>query len=391
MTASLDQGKEALRKLLDEGVKDRIFPSAQAAVVLDGEGVFSACSGDANDSTLFDLGSITKVACTALSFMSLWAEGILAPDTPLSRFFPRSPAAQAGVTLADLLYHRSGLPAFTPYFAQVMPVVPELFSPSCPANVRMDVRTTVVDAASQQPLKRSPRTAAVYSDVGFILLGEILSDAASDTLDQVHYSVLTRKLGVDLPFRRLSSLFPESPRPGAVAPTGGHRPRDPAPGQEGLWPPFPAPKPSLPGEVDDDNAWVMDGVAGHAGLFGTARELARFGHVLLEEHEGRGRIAPRELWQRALQVDRSIDGSTRALGFDTPFPKGSSAGQFIGKSGPAIGHLGFTGVSLWVDLWRRLSVALCTNRTYWGRTDGRIKDFRPRFHDLVFTTFFPHG
>jgi CubicO group peptidase (beta-lactamase class C family) len=384
------RGQEALRQLLEEGVRDRIFPAAQAAVSIEGEVVFSACAGEATDATLFDLGSITKVACTAAAFMSLWAEGRLGPDTPLSRFFRRSPAAEAGVTLADLLYHRSGLPAFTPYFAQVMPVVPELFSPSCPASVRMEVRTTVVDAASQQPLKREPRTAAVYSDVGFILLGEVLSDAASDTLDQLHRSV-SRKLGVNLLFRRLSSFSPELPGPGAIAPTGQLRPREPAPGQEGLWPPFPAPKPSRPGEVDDDNAWVMDGVAGHAGLFGTARELARFGHLLAEEHEGRGRLAPRELWRRAFQVDRSMEGSTRALGFDTPFPQGSSAGQFIGKSGPAIGHLGFTGVSLWVDLWRRLSVALCTNRTYGGRADGRIKDFRPRFHDLVFTTFFPHG
>ncbi|HEY8211408.1 MAG TPA: serine hydrolase domain-containing protein [Myxococcaceae bacterium] len=370
-----------IRALLEEGVAQRIFPAAAAVAFRDGKLAFSTAAGAANESTLFDLGSVTKIACTTSSFISLWAEGTLDPDTPLSRFFPRSPASQAGVTLGDLLYHRSGLPAFVPYFAKVMPAVPALFDPRCPASVRMDVRTTVVDAASQQPLRRDPRTAAVYSDVGFILLGEVLSDAASETLEMLHDERVVSRLGVDLHFRRLSE-HGDDPPPN-IAPTGALRPREHAPGQEGLWPPFPAPKPSRPGEVDDDNAWVMDGVSGHAGLFGSAMEVARFGQRLLEELNGAGRLAPADHWAHVLRADASVPGSTRALGFDTPGPVGSSAGELLGKPGPAAGHLGFTGVSLWVDVPRRLSVALCTNRTYFGRADGRIKDVRPRFHDLV--------
>jgi len=371
----------AIRALLEEGVAQRIFPAAQAAAFRDGQLAFSTSAGSASDSTLFDLGSLTKICCTTAAFISLWSDGSLAPDTPLSRFFPRSPASQAGVTLADLLYHRSGLPAFVPYFAKVMPAVPALFDPRCPAAVRMDVRTTIVDAASQQPLRREPRASAVYSDVGFILLGEVLSDAASETLENLHEDRVASRLGVDLHFRRLSQHV--DPPPPNIAPTGVLRPREHAPGQEGLWPPFPAPKSSRAGEVDDDNAWVMDGVAGHAGLFGNAVEVARFGQRLLEELQGANRLAPPDRWAHAFQVDTSVPGSTRALGFDTPSPVGSSAGQQLGKPGPAVGHLGFTGVSLWVDLSRRLSVALLTNRTYFGRADGRIKDIRPRFHDLV--------
>ncbi|HVE83323.1 MAG TPA: serine hydrolase domain-containing protein [Myxococcales bacterium] len=372
-----------IRALLQEGVADRIFPAAQAAVFHHGSLALSTAAGDADASTRFDLGSLTKICCTATAFVTLWAEGKLAPDTPLSRFFPRSPASQAGVTLADLLYHRSGLPAFVPYFAKVMPAVPALFDPRCPAAVRMDVRTNIVDAASQQPLRRPPRTAAVYSDVGFILLGEILSDAASETLELLHEDRVASRLELDLHFRRLSQHTGDPPAD--HAPTGSLRPREHAPGQEGLWPPFPAPKASRAGEVDDDNAWVMDGVAGHAGLFGTAQELARFGHKILEELDGAGRLAPASCWETALRADDSIPGSTRALGYDTPFQTGSSAGSLLGKPGPCFGHLGFTGVSLWVDLRRRMSVALCTNRTYFGRADVRIKDFRPRFHDLVVT------
>jgi len=372
---------QQIRALLEEGVSQRVFPAAQAAAFRDGQLAFSTAAGTANDSTLFDLGSLTKICCTTPAFLSLWNEGNLTPDTPLSRFFPRSPASQAGVTLADLLYHRSGLPSFVPYFAKVMPSVPALFDPRCPAAVRMDVRTAIVDAASQQPLRRDPRAAAVYSDVGFILLGEVLSDAASETLENLHQDRVTSRLGVDLHFHRLSQYADGAPT--NVAATGALRPREHAPGQEGLWPPFPAPKPSRPGEVDDDNAWVMDGVAGHAGLFGTAVEVARFGQRLLEELQGANRLAPPERWTHAFQIDTSVPGSTRALGFDTPSPVGSSAGQLLGKPGPAVGHLGFTGVSLWVDLSRRLSVALLTNRTYFGRADVRIKDLRPRFHDLV--------
>src|SRR5690349_8783228 len=153
-----------------------------------------------------------------------------------------------------------------------------------------------------------------------------------------------------------------------------------------MWPPFPT-HPSPPGEVDDDNAWVLDGVAGHAGLFGTAADVARFGQVLLDELEGASKLAPAPLWRRAFAVDARTPGSTRALGFDTPSATGSSAGRWIGKVAPgAVGHTGFTGVSLWVDLARKLVVALCTNRTFLGRAEVRIKDFRPTFHDRVVET-----
>ena len=164
------------------------------------------------------------------------------------------------------------------------------------------------------------------------------------------------------------------------------RPREPAPGQENLW--SIEPRPTFPGEVDDDNAWAMDGVAGHAGLFGTASDVAKFGQAILEEFEGAGKLAPQASWQRALAPDSDTPGSTRALGFDTPsppdFPQPSSAGKYIGRASPgAIGHTGFTGVSLWIDLSRRLVVALCTNRTLTGRKELGIREFRPQFHDAV--------
>jgi CubicO group peptidase (beta-lactamase class C family) len=134
----------------------------------------------------------------------------------------------------------------------------------------------------------------------------------------------------------------------------------------------------------------MEGVAGHAGLFGTAADVAAFGQAVLQECGGAGRLAPAAYWAAALRRDTATPGSTRALGFDTRHPgdpqDGSSAGRLIGMVPPgAVGHTGYTGTSLWVDRGRDLVVALCTNRTAGprGRGEGRMREFRPRFHDLA--------
>jgi CubicO group peptidase (beta-lactamase class C family) len=133
-------------------------------------------------------------------------------------------------------------------------------------------------------------------------------------------------------------------------------------------------------------------VAGHAGLFGTARDVARFGQAILEDLEGANRLASASFWQRALAPDRQTPGSTRAMGFDTPSPPGSTemsaAGRLMAGS-TAFGHTGFTGTSLWVDGPRKLSVALCTNRTLLGRANVAIRAFRPRFHDAVVESLGP--
>jgi CubicO group peptidase (beta-lactamase class C family) len=126
----------------------------------------------------------------------------------------------------------------------------------------------------------------------------------------------------------------------------------------------------------------MDGVSGHAGLFGTATEVARFGQRVLEELGGAGRLAPAALWER---VVTPAPGSARGLGFDTPSGESSAAGRLLGRTPPGgFGHLGYTGTSLWVDRARGVSVALLTNRTALGRENVRIQEFRPAFHDAVF-------
>jgi CubicO group peptidase (beta-lactamase class C family) len=241
-----------------------------------------------------------------------------------------------------------------------------------------------VARALATPPDGPPGRRAVYSDVGFLLLGELLALAAGAPLDALVTERVAAPLGLAAGFRRLSAAPPAA---ADIAATGLTRPREPAPGQDGSWSAL-ATHPSPAGEVDDDNAWVMDGVAGHAGLFGTCEDVAAFGQTVLDESAHGGWLAPASLWARALARDVLTAGSTRAFGFDTRQPgdpgDGGAAGRYLGDTPPgAVGHLGFTGTSLWVDLGRRLLVALCTNRTALGRRETRIREFRPRFHDAV--------
>ncbi len=368
-----------LQGVLEGAVAGGLFPAAQAVVLHRGAQVFGGVAGAATGDTRFDLASVTKVLCTTSLFLRLWTEGKVGPETQVSRFFPSSPVGEAGATVADLLYHRSGLPPFIPFFAQALTSTPELLDPTCPPATRARVREQVIQAAAQTPLAAPLRTRTAYSDVGFILLGEILSRATGKPLDVLFHQHIAAPLGLSARFHRLS----EPPTDGKVAPTGPTRPREPAPGQEQMWGELPS-RASPPGEVDDDNAWVMDGVSGHAGLFGTAVDVARFGQTVLEGCMGSGGLAPGPLWHRLLATDPLVPGSTRSMGFDSPSAEGSSAGRFIGNTPPgAVGHLGFTGTSLWVDLRRALVVALVTNRVAHGRKELRIRDFRPFFHDVV--------
>ncbi len=125
----------------------------------------------------------------------------------------------------------------------------------------------------------------------------------------------------------------------------------------------------------------MGGAAGHAGLFGTARDVARLGSALLGDCSGAGRLAPTEV-ARAFCTPSGPGG--RGLSWDRPSASGSSLGHTLGTGRlGAVGHLGFTGTSLWIDLDRQVCVALCSNRTLLGRENQLLRDFRPRFHEAV--------
>ena len=371
------QGKLAeVQQLLEEGARDGIFPWGRAEVWHRGHRVFAGGVGP--EDALFDLASLTKVLCTGTLFAVLWGEGAVTPELPVSHFVPATPLP--GVTLEDLLTHRSGLPAFRPFFAPVLRRWPELLDPQCPESLRRTARIQMMDDVFQTPPEKPRGEAAVYSDVGFMQLGELLARVGQQPMDQLYLARIAKPLQLGIHYRPLGEAPAET---APIAPTGKLRPREPALHQANDWSDISA-VPSPIGEVDDDNAWALEGVSGHAGLFGTAHDVAHFGALLLDELAGKHRLAPRALWERMVTRDAVTPHSTRALAFDTPAHKGSSAGELMGNQPPgAFGHLGFTGTSLWVDRARQLSVSLCTNRVASGRAENRILHFRPRFHDAV--------
>ncbi|MFO0600969.1 MAG: serine hydrolase domain-containing protein [Myxococcaceae bacterium] len=352
----------ALDAVLARGVSDGVAPLMRLEVFHRGAHVLSA--GNAGAGCVFDLASVTKVMCTT----ALVLDQQLATESPIQRFLP---TAAVDATLLDLLFHRSGLPPYLCYFEDELRAHAALRTEAPEVELRARVRTSVIDRACRTAPTAENGVAAVYSDIGFILLGAALETASGSPLDRLFTSRIATPLGLSAGFRRISATLP---LPTELATTQVDRPREPAPGQEGMWSLASTKGPH--GQVDDDNAFCMDGVSGHAGLFGTALDVAKFGQAVLEE-----RFLPSVPWG----PDAATKGSTRAVGFDTPGADAPSPGTRFGRKGPrgAIGHLGFTGTSVWIDLDRQLVVALLTNRVALGRANVKIRAFRPLVHDAV--------
>ncbi|MDY6852908.1 MAG: serine hydrolase, partial [Thermodesulfobacteriota bacterium] len=230
-------------------------------------------------------------------------------------------------------------------------------------------RARVAELILNEPLESEPGRREVYSDLNFILLGLILEEIGQARQDVLFNRLIAGPLGLKtIGYRPLD--HGSLPLPENLAPT------EKVPRRGGL----------LRGEVHDDNAAALAGVAGHAGLFGPVREVWRIFRSLRTAHRdepGPRPVSPgivRAFWQRSPH-------RTRALGFDTPSPAGSSAGRFF--SPRSVGHLGFTGVSLWHDPDKDLTIILLTNRVHPVASNEAIKEFRPHIHDIAAETIKP--
>ncbi|MGH7359540.1 MAG: serine hydrolase domain-containing protein, partial [Candidatus Rokuibacteriota bacterium] len=194
-----------LQALLDEGVAGGVFPCAAAVVIHRGRRVFEGGAGGATVRTVFDLASLTKVMATTAAFLALWRDAALGPDTPVGRVLPETAVGRRGVTIADLLAHRSGLPAFLPLFAPVLRASPALLEPDCPAEVRAAARgRAVASALTVTPTVPTGRS-SIYSDLGFIVLGELLARVAGRALDDLVAERVAQPFGLTARFHRLSS------------------------------------------------------------------------------------------------------------------------------------------------------------------------------------------
>jgi len=301
--------------------------------------------GAVNPTTLFDLASLTKVVATTTMSMLLYERGLLDLEAPVSAIVPEfttdkeKDPRRHEITLRMLLAHSSGLPAHEKFF---------LKAHTC---------AELLQAAFTTPLAANPATRALYSDIGFIILGVALERLADESLDRFCQREIFAPLAMTT-----TTFNPPAELRAKIPPTSDHRSFR---------------QRIIQGEVYDENASVLGGVAPHAGLFSTAADLAKFAQAMLNQGN---RILRPETVTLFTRREPTPPGSTRALGWDTPSTPSLSGKYFSPQS---FGHLGYTGTSLWIDPTRQLSVTLLTNRTWPDSSNQAINQIRPKFHDAI--------
>jgi CubicO group peptidase (beta-lactamase class C family) len=340
--------------ILQAGITQKTFPAASAAITHRGRLVASKAFGRftyefdssvVTPATLFDLASLTKVVATTSMAMILYERGLLDLDASVSAIVPEfisdseKDPRRRDVTLRMLLTHSSGLPAYEKLF------------------LKAHTREQLLHSAFTTPLAADPGSRSEYSDIGFIILGVALERLADEALNRFC------QREVFAPLAMTSTTFnPPSKIRGQIPPTADD---------------LTFRKRTIQGEVQDENASVLGGVAPHAGVFSTAGDLARFAHCMLDG--GRSIFRP-ETVSLFTRRESAPVGTSRTLGWDTPSAPSQSGKYFSEQS---FGHLGYTGTSLWIDPIRELSIVLLTNRTWPDCSNQAIKQVRPLFHDAV--------
>jgi len=355
------RGEAQLRpayEVIEKAIADKAFPGATLAVGYRGKvaiHAFGKLSYDAKaatvaPTTMYDIASLTKVVATTTLVAKL-AEGDFAVpldlDAKIERYLPEwasgpQPEWRHRVTVRHLLTHTSGLPAFKEYWRT--------------SKSKQDTLARIF----VEPLEYEPGTKEIYSDLGIILMAEIIERLTGRTLEDLAKSFIFATLGMkDTMYRPQKKLWP-SIAPTEIDDTLRHR--------------------LVQGEVHDENAFAIGGVSGHAGIFSTAPDLAAFCQMLLNG----GVYAHQRILRRAtvaqFTTPQQLSGGTRTLGWAVPTEGGSSGHYFSAHS---FGHTGFTGTSIWIDPDRQLFVVLLTNRVHLTRENMKIAKVRVALHDAV--------
>lgn len=355
--------------IIHDAIAKRAFPAASIAVTHQGRLVALKALGhfvyedngdaprlaafarrgipDVEVITLFDLASVTKIVATTTMAMLLYERGLLELDAPIIGAIPDFLVDSCGeadprrleVTFRMLLAHSSGLPAYEKLF------------------LKAHTRDELLRAAFTMPLSSVPGARAEYSDIGFIILGAALERIAQEPLGTFCQREVFGPLGMTR-----TTFNPPAEMRAIIPPTA-----DDTTLRNHI----------VQGEVQDENSCVLGGIAGHAGLFATAEDLARFAHAMLL---GGSSILRPETVSLFTRRESTPAGTSRALGWDTPSAP-SQSGKYFGPN--SYGHLGYTGTSVWIDPDRQLSLTLLTNRTWPDCANQAIQQVRPRFHDAV--------
>jgi CubicO group peptidase (beta-lactamase class C family) len=349
-------------RVLENAIEERAFPGCAFGVLAGGEVLLQGALGRftydeqapaVQPETKYDVASLTKVVATTAAAMLLNQRGLLDLEMPVAELLPgfvigRPPGTWARhVAVRHLLAHNSGLPGYVEFFRH--------------ANTPADLFRACLDLS----FEAHPGERAEYSDPGFILLGKALEVIMRESL-----SSWTRR-EIFHPLELAATGFNPGPYLAASIP----------PTEEDLT--FRGRV--IQGEVQDENAWVLHGVAGHAGLFSNVPDLLRFADEILGALRAPAAEEPRPRLFTGAVIERFSErqgpaGSSRALGWDTPTENSSSGHHFSSRS---IGHLGYSGCSLWIDLEADVAVGLLTNRTWPDRKNQAIREVRPAFHDAI--------
>lgn len=363
----MDQGKieKKIEGLIENALEERVFsgasiglasPHLEPIILSFGQTDFYEQKNKTTRLTYFDLASLTKPLVTTLSLAVLIEQNKISLDTKLSEILKKiKDKAKKDITIGHLLSHSSGLPAHRNYFTRMLEV----------AKDKRDQH--IISWISEEGLLSQPGKLTVYSDLGFILLGKIVEEVANQKLAEFWQK------NINIPVMLEKELvFGDGIKRGLdnCAATGC----DPSTDR------------ILCGMVHDDNCRLMGGLAGHAGLFGTATGVLRLCTQLVDIWHNRITSLPisGEVFRLLCQKK---EGSTWAHGFDTPSLSLSSSGKFFQQ--PSIGHLGFTGTSFWIDLNREIVLVFLTNRVLSRQSNEKIKLLRPMLHNAVLEEFNP--
>ncbi len=341
-----------VESVVENAIQNQAFPGAQVLIWKDGKTIYNKSYGhftydknspEVNNSTLYDLASVTKVIATTTATMICYDRKLFSLDDPVVKYIPEFGVnGKDNITIKNLLLHNTGLPAWKKFYE---------FCSSAD-----DVLKDIYSSKLEYPTGEK----TVYSDLGIITLAKIIEKVTGKNFD-----VFCKDEIFD-PLKMNSTLFnPPDSLKKFCAPTE----------IDNYWR-----NRLLQGEVHDETSAMLNGVAGHAGLFSTASDIAKLMAVLVNNGKlnGKSFINPETI---KLFTTRYSDQSSRALGWDTKSETGSSAGDFFSPN--SFGHTGYTGTSVWIDPERKLFVVFLTNRVYPIRENTKILKVRPELHNAV--------
>lgn len=359
---------DSILRAFQQAVHEQVFPGAVALVRSRGTVVFHEAVGTRGTSpddqpvcreSIYDLASLTKPLATSTAMLCLVQDGRLHLDQPLSQWVAELEGSPfSGVALRHLLSHQAGLPAWRPYYERL---APSGLPPRNEEERRQRVHA-LLSAIACEPVEYEPGSQSLYSDLGFMVLGEIVERCVGTSLAAYCRRRIYEPLGISsLAFPGCEEAITADPT--RIVPTERERWRNRL----------------LCGEVHDENAYALGGCAGHAGLFGTAHAVGQLSAAWLQAVQGRDGLLNAALAKQFTR--RQSDASSWGLGWDTPSAPSSSGTRFSSR---AFGHVGFTGTSLWIDPSCDLEVIILSNRVHPTRANTAIQTFRPRIHDAIY-------